>query len=126
MRLTVDLPALLVLSAISFIVFIWRQRQLTAALSSSPNRKPPPLVPHGLLSWRNRNLLVIYLASFCLWAATDVRCQYALRLLQTLFVLASYLYFDILHIGALEAGLKFSVTFFSGSAAAVRVECDDD
>lgn len=38
---------------------------------------------------------------------------------QSVFVFISYLYFDILKMDPFEAGLKFSVTFFSGSSAGV-------
>ena len=59
-------------AALLLALFVWRQRQLTRAASVPGNTKPPPLIPHGLLSWKNRDILVICVASFFNWAATEV------------------------------------------------------
>nr|XP_018262110.1 uncharacterized protein I303_05125 [Kwoniella dejecticola CBS 10117]OBR84268.1 hypothetical protein I303_05125 [Kwoniella dejecticola CBS 10117] len=104
------LPALLVVSVVLFSAFVWRQRQLSRAARQPNNRKPPPLIPLSLLSAKNRNLLVIYIASASTWAMTD-----------SFFVFASYLYFDVMGLTPFQAGLRLSVTFFSGTFAALVV-----
>jgi hypothetical protein len=110
-------------AALLLALFVWRQHQLTRAASIPGNTKPPPLIPPGLLSWKNRDILVICVASLFNWAATDV-CASTLTETpcpdeQSISVFISYLYFDVLDMGAFEAGLKFSATFFSGTTAAV-------
>ncbi|KAI9634765.1 major facilitator superfamily domain-containing protein [Dioszegia hungarica] len=98
------LPALLVIAATLFVGFVFRQRQLSLTHS------PPPLIPATLLTRKNRDIIAIFLAAFATWASTD-----------SIFVGISYLYFDILKLRPFEAGLKLSVTFFSGTVAAVLV-----
>ncbi|OCF75422.1 hypothetical protein I204_04277 [Kwoniella mangroviensis CBS 8886] len=107
---TPHLPALLVASVLFFAVFAWRQRQLSRSAKNPYNKKPPPLIPLSLLSVKNRNLVVIYIASACTWAMTD-----------SFFVFASYLYFDVLNLSPFQAGLRLSITFFSGTVAALVV-----
>jgi hypothetical protein len=71
------------------------------------------------------NLLVIYVAAACTWASTDVGSVSRAVTLQvtdaskTMWTLLSYLYLDVLELGALDSGLRFSVCLFSGLAAAV-------
>ena len=64
-------------SVLLFAFFIWRQRQLHRAPPSS--KGPAPVVPKGLLAWKNRNLSVVYIAAFLLWACIDVNCDAPLR-----------------------------------------------
>jgi len=40
---------------------------------------------------------------------------------QNLVVFISYLYFDVIHLSAFDAGLRLSTIFFSGTVAAVRL-----
>ena len=68
-----DLPGLLVGSALCFVLFGWRQWYLTRAASQPGNKWCPPLIPTGLISWKKRNLTVIYIGAFFCWASTDVR-----------------------------------------------------
>ncbi|WVW84950.1 hypothetical protein I302_106986 [Kwoniella bestiolae CBS 10118] len=104
------LPALLVVSGLLFVAFAWRQRQLSKSARLLSNKKPPPLIPLSLITTKNRNLLIIYIASASTWAMTD-----------SFFVFVSYLYFDVLDLSPFQAGLKLSVTFFSGTFAALVV-----
>ncbi|WVQ65328.1 uncharacterized protein L199_003504 [Kwoniella botswanensis] len=104
------LPALLVASLLLFTSFAWRQRQLSRWARTPDDKNPPPLIPLSLLSMNNRNLVVIYIASACTWAMTD-----------SFFVFASYLYFDVLDLSPFQAGLRLSITFFSGNIAALVV-----
>jgi len=67
-----NLPSLLVGSAVLFAIFGWRQWYLTKATLTPGNKKCPPLIPKGLVSWKKRNLLMIYAGAFFCWAATDV------------------------------------------------------
>ena len=53
-------------------LFGFQQYRLTRPASPQNPSRPPPLIPVGLISWKRRNLLMIYLAAFCNWAATDV------------------------------------------------------
>ena len=66
------LPGLLVGSAVFLALFAWRQWYLAKAASRPDNTKCPPLIPLGLISWKNRNLSVIYVGAFLTWGATDV------------------------------------------------------
>ncbi|RXK36163.1 hypothetical protein M231_06568 [Tremella mesenterica] len=104
------LPALLIGGVILLGFFIWRQRYLMRCSRREENNKPPPLIPSSLISKDARNVLMIYMASACTWAYTD-----------SFVVFVSYLFFDVLKLKPFDAGLKLSVTFFSGSMAALVV-----
>lgn len=67
----VDVPVLLILFVVLFVLFVLRQRQLLRAAENGQNRTPP-LIPASLLTKQCWNLLVIYLASFSCWAGVDV------------------------------------------------------
>jgi hypothetical protein len=118
-----DVPALIGGSALFMICFVLRQIQLTKALASGT--KTRPLIPRALLSKECWDLLVIYVAAACTWASTDV--SYDVQALvpqvtyasKTMWTLLSYLYLDVLELGALDSGLRLSVCLFSGLAAAV-------
>ncbi|EIW67477.1 hypothetical protein TREMEDRAFT_64068 [Tremella mesenterica DSM 1558] len=135
------LPALLIGGVILLGFFIWRQRYLMRCSRREENNKPPPLIPSSLILKDARNVLMIYLASACTWAYTDgdewldqrpswvyrvptwapVRRSGDQTVFLSFFVFVSYLYFDVLKLKPFDAGLKLSVTFFSGSMAALVV-----
>lgn len=52
--------------------FVLRQIQLTRAVASGGGVKPTPLIPRSLLSIECWDLMVLYVAAACAWAATDV------------------------------------------------------
>lgn len=111
------------------ILFILRQVQLTRALASGTKAKP--LIPRSLLSMECWDLLVIYVAAIFTWASTDVRFARQLRIQdyptdarKTMWTLLSYLYLDVMGLGALESGLRLSTVLFSGLAAAVSETYD--
>jgi len=104
------------------ICFILRQIQLTRALASGTKAKP--LIPRSLLSLDCWDLLVIYVAALLIWACVDVSSLFsstthAAETSKTMWALLSYLYLDVMELGAFESGLRLSTVLFSGLAAAV-------
>jgi hypothetical protein len=118
----IDVPVLIGGSVIFMICFVLRQVQLTKALASGTKAKP--LIPRSLLSLECWDLLVIYVTAVFTWASTDVRPSFSLTSgaadsRKTMWTLISYLYLDVMGLGALESGLRLSTVLFSGLAAAV-------
>lgn len=70
--LTADIRGLFAGAAVLFGLFAWRQWRLTKLYRLGSTASTPPLIPADLLSWEKRNLLVIYVAAFCIWGASDV------------------------------------------------------
>jgi len=117
-----DVPVLIGGSVIFMICFVLRQIQLTKALASGTKAKP--LLPRSLLSLDCWDLLVIYVAAVLIWACGDVSPSFSSTshpadTSKTMWALLSYLYLDVMELGALESGLRLSTVLFSGLAAAV-------
>jgi len=117
-----DVPVLIGGSVVFMICFVLRQIQLTKALASGTKAKP--LIPRSLLSLDCWDLLVIYVAAVLIWACGDVSSLFsspsqAAETSKTMWALLSYLYLDVMELGALESGLRLSTVLFSGLAAAV-------
>jgi hypothetical protein len=72
LSLIADIPGLFAGAAVMFALFAWRQYRLTTLSRMDGTSSTPPLIPADLLSWEKRNLLVIYVAAFCIWGASDV------------------------------------------------------
>lgn len=119
-----DVPVLIGGSVIFMICFVSRQIQLTKALASGTKAKP--LIPRSLLSLDCWDLLVIYVAAVLIWACGDVSLSFSSTnhpadTSKTMWALLSYLYLDVMDLGAFESGLRLSTVLFIGLAAAVSI-----
>ena len=65
-----DLPPLVVIAILLFILFVWRQIVLNR--SEKDGHTPPPLTPARLFSQGRGQLIALYASAICVWSGVDV------------------------------------------------------
>lgn len=122
--MNVDVPPLLVVAILLFVLFVWRQISLNQ--KDGQSGAIPPLTPKRLFAKNRLELLAIYVSALFIWAGVDVSAilfdkdPMLIRTLN-LAVFGAYFYFEVLDLSGWQAGLRVAPNTFGGLIASVHL-----